>query len=53
MTEERLKVLEILQEGKIDAKEAARLLEALNNTPQDDDEDKAIVQVRVEKQEEA
>ncbi|WP_299025397.1 hypothetical protein [uncultured Thermanaerothrix sp.] len=31
--EERLKVLEMLQEGKITAEEAARLLEALEATP--------------------
>ena len=37
MTEERLKVLEILQDGKINAEEASRLLEALNKTPQDDE----------------
>ncbi|WP_416201808.1 SHOCT-like domain-containing protein, partial [Thermanaerothrix sp.] len=31
--EERLKVLEMLQEGKITAEEAARLLEALEAAP--------------------
>ena len=39
MTEERLKVLEILQEGKIGAKDAARLLEALNKTSTDEDDE--------------
>lgn len=52
MTEERLKILEILQEGKINAEEAAQLLEAVNNTPQDGEE-KRVVKVRLEKQEEA
>lgn len=32
MTEERMKVLEILQEGKINAEEPARLLDALGKT---------------------
>lgn len=46
MTDERLKVLEILQEGKIGAKDAARLLEALNKTPQDDGDVKVKVKVK-------
>ncbi|MDA0709134.1 MAG: hypothetical protein O3B73_02870 [bacterium] len=37
MTEERMKVLEILQEGKINAEEAARLLDALGKTTRDED----------------
>jgi len=32
--EERLKILTMLQEGKIDTTEAARLLEALDSTPE-------------------
>jgi len=36
MTEERMKVLEILQEGKIKAEDAARLFEALNKMPADE-----------------
>jgi hypothetical protein len=48
MTEERLKVLAILQEGKINAEDAARLLEALNKTPVDDGDDEgAKVKVKV------
>jgi len=50
MTEERLKVLEILQAGKISAEDAARLLGALNKTPVDEDED---IEVRIEKDVEA
>lgn len=46
MTEERLKVLEILQDGKINAEDAARLLEALNKTPADED-DTVKVKVKV------
>lgn len=52
MTEERLKILEILQEGKINAEEALQLLEALKHSP-DGGEEKHVVKVRVEKQEEA
>lgn len=47
MTEERLKVLEILQDGKINAQDAARLLEALNKIPESVDED---IEVQVEKE---
>jgi len=51
MAEEQLKVLEILQEGKINAEEASQLLEALKHTP-DDGEEKHVVKICVEKQEE-
>jgi len=51
MAEERLKILEILQEGKINAEEALQLFEALKNTP-GDREEKHVVKVRLEKQEE-
>jgi len=51
MTEERLKVLEILQAGKISADEAARLLEALNKIPEDDAEGEVEVKVKVERHE--
>ena len=51
MTEERLKVLEILQEGKIGAEDAARLLEALNKTPMDDDDVKVKVKVKTHQDE--
>ena len=50
MTEERLKILEILQEGKINAEEALQLLEALKRSTGDGDK-KRVVKVRVEKQE--
>ncbi|MDP6040228.1 MAG: hypothetical protein QGG64_16880 [Candidatus Latescibacteria bacterium] len=50
VTEERLKILEILQEGKINAEEALQLLEALKRSPGDGDK-KRVVKVRVEKQE--
>lgn len=49
MTEERLKVLEILQAGKINADEASRLLEALNKISVDDEEDEVEVKVKVER----
>ena len=48
MTDERLKVLEILQEGKISADDAAKLLEAINKTASEDGE-KRVVKVRVQK----
>ncbi len=46
MKEERLKVLEILQEGKIGAEDAARLLEVLNKTSVDEDDED--IEVRIE-----
>jgi lipase chaperone LimK len=45
MTEARLKVLEILQEGKISAEDAARLLGALNKTPVDEDDEDIEAQI--------
>ena len=51
MTEERLKVLEILQEGKIGAEDAVRLLEALNKTPMDNDEVKVKVKMKTHQDE--
>ncbi|MBT3604168.1 MAG: hypothetical protein HN521_14020 [Candidatus Latescibacteria bacterium] len=46
MKEERLKVLEILQAGKINAEDASRLLEALNKQPAGED-DAVKVKVKV------
>lgn len=48
MKEARLKVLEILQEGKINAEEAARLLDTLNKMAVDDEEEDVKVKVKVE-----
>lgn len=47
MKEERLKVLEILQAGKINAEDASRLLDTLNKLPAGED-DAVKVKVKVE-----
>ena len=50
MTEERLKVLEILQEGKISADDAAQLLEAITKTAAEENtEAQRVVKVRIQK----
>ncbi len=53
MTEERLKVLEILQAGKISAEDAARLLGALNKTPMDEDDEGIDVRIDIDEDIEA
>jgi len=44
--EERLKILTMLQEGKIDASEAARLLQALESSPEPEPSTKAAGKAR-------
>ena len=39
MKEERMKILEMLQEGKISAEDAVKLLEALGDTPEENQEE--------------